>query len=82
MIVLYIISGLCLLGYILIIKDVFTKHPPLTPEEEKKQQAQLEADHRRTVQKLKETNASHSKMTPPIDHSDAHDVLGGQVKNC
>lgn len=55
MIVLYIISALCLLGYILIIKVVFTKHPPLTPKEEKKLQAQLEADHMRTVQKLKDT---------------------------
>lgn len=55
MIIIYIIAAFCLLGYILIIKDVFTRHPPLTPDEEKKQELRMEAQHRRTAQKLKET---------------------------
>lgn len=55
MIVLYIIAGFCLFGYILIIKDIFTKRPPLTPEEEKKQQLRLEAERRKDVQKLRDS---------------------------
>ncbi len=55
MIIIYIIAAFCLLGYILIIKDVITKHPPLTPDEEKKQQLRMEAERRRTGKKLKET---------------------------
>lgn len=55
MIIIYIIAAFSLLGYILIIKDVFTKRPPLTPEEEKKQQLRMEAERHKDVQKLRDS---------------------------
>ena len=55
MIILYIIAALCVGGYVLILRDAFTKHPPLTPEEEEKQRRRMEQEHRKDMQVLHDT---------------------------
>lgn len=55
MFILYVIAAVCLIGYILIIKDFFKKQPPLTPEEEEMQRKRMEQKHCKDMQVLHDT---------------------------
>ena len=53
--ILGIFCVLCFVGYYNILNNVFTKHPPLTPEEEAKQKRRMEAERQKNKQVLKDT---------------------------